>query len=331
MGSLRLSRARHHTLHTTFLMHMLAALQPYALLEPPRCPIHSAWKLSLNIGREDGAQMPEQWGVSGARLPLSLDVCFEALDRPSSEHEEESVLVPFPQEEQLHFRLRPLTPAKFISMRGEEHVPVKAMGAANIAPVPYATTSGMHTVRWWLDFEAVAEKQDVELPCGRIFFFTRGWDAALVEAQAREFTRLEEELVSLQARDATCDEEIPSGANDYMQAYRLMNEKRQLRNDLWACKVALSSLRSKLPGGEIDRELSTSMTTARRPESPMPPLGGCNGALGTVRGDGDLAIMLQGTVAIKRRRRASFGWLKVPLPVPRLVYETIGTFSMRTL
>ena len=36
----------------------------------------TAWRLLLNVGREKGTWMPSEWGASGARLALPLDVRF---------------------------------------------------------------------------------------------------------------------------------------------------------------------------------------------------------------------------------------------------------------
>ena len=36
----------------------------------------STWRITLNVGREKGTWMPEDWGASGARLSLPLQITF---------------------------------------------------------------------------------------------------------------------------------------------------------------------------------------------------------------------------------------------------------------
>jgi len=44
------------------------------------------WKINLNIGREPGTWMPKTWGISGERLLLNLEVCFDP--KQNYEHED---------------------------------------------------------------------------------------------------------------------------------------------------------------------------------------------------------------------------------------------------
>merc|ERR1711862_837421 len=36
------------------------------------------WKVALNIGREKGTWMPKDWGISGERLLVNLEICFSS-------------------------------------------------------------------------------------------------------------------------------------------------------------------------------------------------------------------------------------------------------------
>ena len=36
----------------------------------------TSWRVGLNIGREPGTAMPQEWAASGARLAMPVDVTF---------------------------------------------------------------------------------------------------------------------------------------------------------------------------------------------------------------------------------------------------------------
>ena len=76
---------------------------------------------------------------------------------------------------------------------------------------------------------------------------------------------------------------------------------------------------------ELKRELY-------RRSSEMPATGDAQDDDDLLVKHGPLKISSRGTVCIERWRTAGpFGWLNVDLPIPRRVYETVGTFSMRPL
>ena len=124
-------------------------------------------QLTLNIGREPGTWMPKEWGASGARLSLPMKVRFA----------EEVVDVGFPGEETLgtsrFARKVYCEGGSFIGADGETFV--KATGGA------WATESsgipGASTLNFFIDFPEAAERNDVSLPEGRVFFSGAVWES----------------------------------------------------------------------------------------------------------------------------------------------------------
>lgn len=116
--------------------------------------------VTLNVGREQGTWMPKEWGESGARLSLPLPIIFS----------DEAIDLGFPGEEALggrYARRLRCGEGRFIGARGETIVRVDG-GAWTASPM--SGTSGQFKLRFFLDFPEGAERNDVSIPSGRVFF-----------------------------------------------------------------------------------------------------------------------------------------------------------------
>ena len=106
---------------------------------------------------------------------------------------------------------------------------------------------------------------------------------------------------SLEERIASLQQEAANGP-DLLRRLRKFRERQQAVEKLWGRRASLRRRRAELPAAP----------TRVRPDGPS-----------------RLAVGESGDVCIKRWRTAPFGWLKVEAPIPRLVYEKVGTFTMR--
>ena len=128
------------------------------------------WRVSLNVGREPGTYMPEDWASSGARLAFPVDVEFTTA--AATQYQEDLL-----GEAEGTCRLRVVNPGKFIGSSGEVTVETKH-GAWRATP----TGAGGEThLRFFLDFPEDATRNDVVLPAGRLFFTTGMWQAEELE------------------------------------------------------------------------------------------------------------------------------------------------------
>jgi hypothetical protein len=288
--------------------------------------------------RPTGTSLSDSWAASGGRLPLRLDVYFDEI----SDIDDEPILTPFRSSPGAMLSLRPLSEnARFVGLHGLTHVPVQA-GAARLSPVPYARSSKMQSLRFWLDF-GCARHHDVELDAGRVFFFadawhrhggssasTRGCSAlrplatregaavtdlgdgsrlACILSESLDLARhalqiLEQKVTSLEESTRALKAEATRSDRIWRQL-QIFAEERMLADRILNAKIELSRRRSELPADQHDGVVSGGV-------------GCCS-----------LALARKGTICIRRRRPAPFGFLKVGVPIPRDVYEQVGTFTMR--
>jgi len=104
------------------------------------------WHLSLDIGREAGTTMREDWAASGARLGLPIDV--EVAGDAAVERDEDVGRAS---------RLRPLEAPTLVNDEGLQTVAVKEGG--------WHLEQGSK-LRFWLDVEEDARRADVGVPRG---------------------------------------------------------------------------------------------------------------------------------------------------------------------
>lgn len=171
----------------------------------PECNVQRAlagtkWRISLNIGREKNSHYAErrpEWGASGGRLLLPIDIEFAA---------EAANLGLEPVLGQAGVRvLRPLGDARFISMAGEQTVRVEP-GGWQVRP----TDNGEFILRFCVDFPDGAVRNDVTLPAKRVYFQTSIWDDAQLSKNEVELAALNRKGEQFQE---ALDKELDKTAN----------------------------------------------------------------------------------------------------------------------
>ena len=203
----------------------------------------TSWRVGLNVGRESGTAMPQEWAASGARLAIPVDVTF-APDEAADAQE------PLLGERNGTCKLYVLdSGSRFVGINGEEKV-VVLDGAWR------ATRSGRGGelfLRFYLDIAEAAQRNDVTLPAGRLFFSTGCWEASQLKMALEATENLRQEIVSLDMEELTAKAEAPSLFNlvEQVRAARdgaVRNERRnQLRSTL---SVVVQSLPG--PSGTVD-------------------------------------------------------------------------------
>eukprot|EP00521_Asterionellopsis_glacialis_P006608 CAMPEP_0195284922 /NCGR_PEP_ID=MMETSP0707-20130614/2944_1 /TAXON_ID=33640 /ORGANISM="Asterionellopsis glacialis, Strain CCMP134" /LENGTH=231 /DNA_ID=CAMNT_0040344331 /DNA_START=209 /DNA_END=904 /DNA_ORIENTATION=+ len=192
--------------------------------------------------------MPTNWGSSGGRLVLPMDVVVES-DSCSSRDE----LVGSGA-----LKIRPLEPASFINDRGEQKVSIKE-GGWKIA-LPPGKKGHAAKLQFWLDFETEASRNDVTLPVGRIYFAANCWREeelirgsraiAPLVADYEEAQAIIEERLSHETGDRRLDGTDPI---ETMIAYKDMTElivyRDEMRRRLKDAERYLPRNADKLPRG----------------------------------------------------------------------------------
>lgn len=244
------------------------------------------WRLRLDLGREPNTWMPEEWGKSGSRLGLAVDIGFSH-ELPSSEILQgrdklpsqaplapssglegflEGVLPKPTRRADRNERdllgspacwrkLKILGPASMMTLdRGKVEVPVKA-GAYSIREETSNGSIGQMTtkiLRFYLDFPEGARKGDVSLPVGeRVYFATPIYTAgSFGESQLR---RQQEEL---RAEFDTLSESLQSSVYN--------------RNEESGEVTGLNPLEAMMNAGKIQR-LQRLRDEVRRAMAQLPP------------------------------------------------------------
>lgn len=159
-------------------------------------------RLMLNIGRESGTWMPAEWGASGARLSLPLEVMFS--DEPVFCEEPN-----FLQNRDVKLTRGGVNTSRlycgggtFVGPQGE--VVVKSTGGAwSAQPMGQC---GEHLLRFYLDIPEEARRNDVTLPAGRLFFSSACWDSDERAAAQAEADALKSEIEDIiKTKDAATD------------------------------------------------------------------------------------------------------------------------------
>lgn len=164
--------------------------------------VDTEWKLQLDIGLEPGTWMSKRypgWAESGARLGLSVSVQFTKARSTTSE----SLVGPLTETYQLKVTSPPVT---FVSVHGQQTVDFNWIGGwciqrpeANVRNAQGSLVKPEGLLRFWLDCQSGAKRQDVEIPPGtRIFFTTGVWDDPLaVKTQEQEYETVLKEVEEL--------------------------------------------------------------------------------------------------------------------------------------
>ena len=204
----------------------------------------SSFRIVLNIGRERGTWMPDSWASSGARLSIPLDVTFSEspMTTPSWDKPAEAMLGPIKDTKMCFCR-----GGSFVGPAGE--VPVECTGGA-WSSTPTGRC-GESILRFYLDFPNGAERNDVTLPPGRLFFNSACWDAVELSAGLREREEVEEQIEKLredqQAARAREGLDVLEQAKEVRETLKRAEEYDKL-------KFQLDYLRKSLPDsrGSLD-------------------------------------------------------------------------------
>lgn len=211
---------------------------------PPRSPWAPAeWRLNLDIGREEGTRMPDDWASSGARLSFSVDVLVESDYAPAEQdrHGEPKFMGPNAM------RLAVLEDATFISSEGEQVVSIPEEGAWKLQMPKKKGTSGM--LRFWFEAEQdpdlpegiAAKRNDATLPAERLYFMTKCWrkpDLEIgsrrmrpIELAAKEAQRRLDDKLSHESGDRRLDGTNPldtlAGSVDMMKLVKVRDDRVQ--------------------------------------------------------------------------------------------------------
>lgn len=137
-------------------------------------------RINLDVGREPGTWMEKDWGESGARLVLPIKVRFT----------NDQIDLGIPGEEGLGGRycrkLQVLDDAiSFVGPQGQVEVPVLDGGWATLPILNQKMEAGERKLRFFLDFPEGAQRNDVSIPSGRVFFSSAvlpgGFDGSQVD------------------------------------------------------------------------------------------------------------------------------------------------------
>ena len=161
----------------------------------------ATWTLQLNVGREQGTWMPPEWGKSGTRLAVSIDVKFTQAPLPASVST--NSLVGDAKRTRV---VAPLTKTvKFMAgLTGERELKVDSGGWAISKP----GEGRPDVLRFWLEFPDEVSKNDVNIPKGRVFFSTGVWTSQTIEQLKKN---LEPLAKARKEQEDAWNAEIPEG------------------------------------------------------------------------------------------------------------------------
>ena len=181
--------------------------------------------------------MPAEWAASGARLAFPIDVEFQ--DELCTQFSERMLGEP-----EDTYRLRVLSPGKFVGVNGEVEVAATSGAWSQVA----TGRGGESFLRFFIDFPDGAFRNDVELPTGRVFFTNGCWIGEELELAQTAVEQLQEELAELEAAPV-----FSEGANPLQKIFELpkavnRDEKRTL------VRAKLQAVAGSLPGpsGVVD-------------------------------------------------------------------------------
>jgi hypothetical protein len=101
------------------------------------------WRIQMNIGREPGTYMPEEWGASGARLPLNIELLMESDDVDAqnvrdNEYDGTSSV------------LSVLQDPTFVSLQGQQTVSMEPSGAWKLSTRRTGNAGDAEQIRFWV-------------------------------------------------------------------------------------------------------------------------------------------------------------------------------------
>jgi len=150
--------------------------------------------LQVSIGRIPGTAMPKEWAASGARLGFPLEIEFTNELCSDYQMTKERLLQ---QATKNPKTVVPLNEPSFVSLGGTQVVEVTEGGYALQLQTPQAQ---QYALRFFLDFPKGAERNDVTLPAGRIYFLWSCWivNESTIDMAEGLKIRLEERINEIQ-------------------------------------------------------------------------------------------------------------------------------------
>lgn len=179
----------------------------------------TVWKISLNIGRERGTWMPEDWGVSGERLLLSLELEFT----DNQLFEREDFLGSIGDAKVCKVRNNELILSPSIT-EGRRTIKVKDGGWRVVKGAgPKGTDLLRFYIETYQDIRRDNEKSDIYCPSGRIYC-SCGYFPTMttlssgikdrckrqLDAMIEQETKLEEEIASMDGFTQAIDKVVKS-------------------------------------------------------------------------------------------------------------------------
>ena len=120
------------------------------------------WKVVLNVGREQGTWMPQDWGMSGDRLLIHCDIEFTG----EQLYDKEEFLGGLGGARKLNVVDNTATLGPTVSANSAP-VAIKATGGWKI--VPKEGPSGSDLLRFYVELEDEVKRGDVSCPAGRVY------------------------------------------------------------------------------------------------------------------------------------------------------------------
>lgn len=190
--------------------------------------------------------MPADWAASGARLSLPIEVAFT--DEPIAALPLGAVFLdpsrePAAREAGVSDSKRVISsPGRFIGAQGEVTVNVTA-GAWATWPTGRC---GEHRLRFYLDFGEGAQRNDVSIPAGRVFFDTACWDQEELHAAEADEALLEAELEQLLSESYEADLAAAEAAVDAQGVTSTLLAQAQDVRERFVREQQISSLQWEL-------------------------------------------------------------------------------------
>lgn len=142
--------------------------------------------------------MPEEWGASGARLSLPLEVLIESGTSDTGAAESDFLGGSSAS------KLTVLEDPTHVTMKGQEQVEFADFGAWKMAMRRSGKAGDASRLRFWVELDKAgngATRNDVSLKAGeRLYFVTNGWRQDEVAAGLRRYVPLEASVKEAQAR-----------------------------------------------------------------------------------------------------------------------------------
>lgn len=240
----------------------------------------AAWRLTLDIGREVGTTMPDDWALAGGRLQVAVD-CWIFSDKEPDQTDD------FTGSRSAR-RLRVMQNPTYINSQGEQHIPVVG-GAWNLQLPREKGQAGV--MRLWLDLgqasgsnSLAAKRNDVTLAAHeRLYLTANCWREMDYKAG-----RLRIKPIAQAAQ----------AAQDRLDA-QLSHETGDRRLD---GTNPLDTLQASIDMSRLVRERDELVRAQREAEQIWPPAGASESRLGAWPGSNEALAIGPGTVAVKRKQ-----------------------------